>query len=505
MPNDPDTDLAHELSGESAGSLAAEEIGSIDILVVDDDASILESCESVLSAEGYGVEVERRGADAIRRLKSGKYQILLVDQRMPEVDGMKVLTEMRSVAPDTLAIMMTGYATTEASVQALQSGAWDYLPKPFTATQLLVMVGRAAVRVTRMRSVTERSGKDGLLWDGTVRILGRSRVMRDVVKRALKVAGTDASVFITGGSGTGKELIARFIHEESRRASKPFVAVNCAALPGELLESEMFGHRRGAFTGAVRDKPGLLEMADRGTFFLDELAEMPIELQPKLLRVLQDGVVRRVGSETKDAVVDIRFVSATNRDPADALERGLLRHDLYYRLRVVPIDLPPLRERTEDIPVLVRHFVDEFWRRHQLEGDAPPEVTEPAMEQLIAYAWPGNVRELQNVIEQLVVLAEPDAPIDVDDLTVLEGGAEISGTHHGSGDGENLLSGLDLAQPYHKVKDDLMGRFERQYLASVIRRANGNMSKAARQAGIDRSTLYRLLEKHDLNKEHLAS
>jgi transcriptional regulator with PAS, ATPase and Fis domain len=322
--------------------------------------------------------------------------------------------------------------------------------------------------------------------------------MREAVKKALKVAPTDASVFITGESGTGKELFAQYIHRESRRARKPFVAVNCAALPGGLLESEMFGHRKGSFTGAIRDKAGLLEMADQGSFFLDELAEMPPEIQAKLLRVVQDGVLRRVGSEKDDAVVDVRFISATNREPEEALKDGSLRHDLYYRLRVVPIHLPALRERPEDIPVLIRHFVDHFWRRHQLPGKEPPRLAAETQEALIHYPWPGNVRELQNVIENLVVLSDPEEEISVERLSILEQSPEMS---QGSGLGPTF----DLRMPFHDAKQMLVNRFEREYLAHLVARTGGNMSESARQAGIDRTTLYRLMDKHKLAREAFAS
>jgi len=475
---------------------------NVRVLVVDDDRSTIQNCTSILGDAGFDVEGQRKGAEAITRIKRGKADILLVDQRMPETDGFAVLRAAQEHSPETLSIVMTGYASAEASVEAQQAGAWDYLPKPFTATQLLVMVGRAAHRLSRLRQLSASNEEEGVLVDGEVQILGVSNVMKRVVKRALKVAPTDAAVFITGESGTGKELIAKFIHYESRRREKPFVPVNCAALPGELLESEMFGHRKGAFTGAVREKEGLLEVADKGTFFLDELCELPTNLQPKLLRVLQDGILRRVGSESRDAVVDTRFVSATNRDVEKALEEGNLRHDLYYRLKVVPIELPPLRERREDIPVLAKQFVRRYWEKHDLPGMQPPEITELAMDKLVSYRWPGNVRELENVIQQVVVLAEPDEALEPGDLDMIGGASPSVPRSNGSG---SLLTGFDLERPYHEAKDDLIGKFERRYLEYVLERAGGNMSEAARIADIDRTTLYRIMEKHDLSKGELVS
>jgi len=479
--------------------LGPEERASVRILVIDDEASIIESCESVLNAEGYTCEVDRRAEDALRRLKGQPYDIVLIDQNMPNVHGLDILAEVRQRSPSTLPIMMTGQATMEASIRAMQAGAFEYLPKPFTATQLLVVIGRAAYQLLRVRQLSGSSNQDGVLVDrGDLKILGVSKSMREAIRLAMKAARTDASVFITGESGTGKEIIAQLIHKESRRSRRAFVAVNCAALPAELLESEMFGHRRGAFTGAIRDKPGLLEVADQGTFFLDELGEMPIPLQAKLLRVLQDGVVRRVGSERDDAVVDVRFISATNRDPDKAIEEGVIRRDLFYRLRVVPIELPALRERPEDVPVLIRFFLEHFWRRHQLPGQTPPRLAPSTMETLIRYDWPGNVRELQNVLENLVVLSDPDELVEPDRLSILD----VSGQARDD-DGATVgafAGALNLRAPFHEAKDALIARFEREYLAQIVARTGGNMSEAARQAGIDRTTLYRLMEKHELSR-----
>ena len=478
--------------------LDAEARSAVRIYVVDDEPSILESCESVLLGEGYSCEVERRADEALRTVRSQAFDIVLIDQNMPNVHGLDLLAEVRRRSPDALAILMTGHATPESSVRAIQAGAWDYMAKPFTATQLLVLVGRAAHTLVRSRKLTRPTEKQGILVERGDPILGISKSMRDAVSKALKVAPTNASVFITGESGTGKELFAQYIHRESRRSRRNFVAVNCAALPGELLESEMFGHKRGAFTGAIRDKAGLLEVADQGTFFLDELAEMPMPLQAKLLRVLQDGVLRRVGSEKDDAVVDVRFISATNRDPEEALEEGLLRHDLYYRLRVVPIRLPSLRDRPEDIPVLLKHFVDHFWRRHQLPGAEPPRLARESLERLVTYEWPGNVRELQNVIENLVVLSDPEEEIQPDRLTILGGGSDLLRSVAGS-------PSIDGNMPFHDAKQEIVDRFEREYLSQLVARTEGNMSEAARQAGIDRTTLYRLMDKHNLAREAFAS
>ncbi len=267
--------------------------------------------------------------------------------------------------------------------------------------------------------------------------------------------------------------------------------INCAALPEPLLESEMFGHKKGSFTGADRDKPGLLETANGGTLFLDELTEMSLPLQAKLLRVVQDGVVRRVGAETAGDPVDVRFISATNRDPQEAVERGVLRGDLFYRLRVVPIVLPPLRQRVEDIPLLANHFLGMFWHRHRQMPDRAPRLTEESIEFLRTRPWRGNVRELQNVIEHVAVLAEPDQPIGPGDIPIYDD-AESS---------PERLPAAQLDGPFHDVKERVIAQFERDYLTRLVARASGNMSKAARQANIDRTTLYRLMEKHGLQRD----
>ncbi|HET8650433.1 MAG TPA: sigma-54 dependent transcriptional regulator, partial [Gemmatimonadales bacterium] len=374
-------------------------------------------------------------------------------------------------------------------------GAWDYLPKPFSATHLQVLIGRASHVVMvareaqdlRIQLLKQNGHSD------QIALIGISAPFRKAVELARKVAGTDASVFISGESGTGKEVIAQFIHQNSRRAHRTLMPINCAALPEGLLESELFGHRKGAFTGADRDKPGLLETANGGTLFLDELTEMTMPLQAKLLRVIQDGVVRRVGSESQDAVVDVRFISATNRDPQQAVEQGVLRSDLFYRLRVVPIQLPPLRKRPEDIPLLANHFLTHYWLRHRQMGDRVPRLSEASVAFLRSRPWRGNVRELQNVIEHVAVLAEPDQLIQPNDIPLYEDAAEWPS--------ETGVSAAVMDEAYHPAKERVIAQFEKEYLARLVTRAGGNMSKAARLASIDRTTLYRLMDKHEFQRD----
>jgi transcriptional regulator with PAS, ATPase and Fis domain len=317
------------------------------------------------------------------------------------------------------------------------------------------------------------------------------------VDLARRVATTDASVFITGESGVGKELIAQTIHQHSRRSARPMVTVNCAALPEGLLESEMFGHVKGAFTGAVKDKVGLIETANGGTFFLDELIDMPKSVQAKLLRVIQDGVLRRVGSSTTSAVANVRFISASNRNPDQALKDGSLREDLYYRLRVVPIYVPPLRERPADVKLLAEHFLKTYWQKHRDPDTPAPKLTDAALDTLGHRSWPGNVRELQNVIEHAVVMLEPGQRVEPQDLPH---GGEMS-LAAVPDDAGGLVTPELFSQSYHAAREQVVASFERRYLTALVNRAGGNMSKAARLAGVDRTTLYRLMERHGLQRE----
>jgi DNA-binding NtrC family response regulator len=484
--------------------LSPEAKRNLRILTIDDERTLRESCKMFLESEGYRVETASRGSEALDILRRRPFDIVLIDLNMSEVNGMQLLAACLERNPEAVAIIMTGNASVQSSIAALRAGAWDYLPKPFSATHLQILIGRAAhaVLVARESEELEALTDRGAGSAEKVAVLGQAASFRAALDLARKVARTDASVMITGESGTGKELFAQFIHEHSRRSSRQLVAINCAALPENLLESEMFGHRKGAFTGAVRDKPGLLEIANGGTMFLDELGEMPKSIQAKLLRVIQDGVVRRVGSETNDAVVNVRFIAATNRDPEEATNQGLLREDLYYRLRVVPIRIPALRERPDDVPLLANHFLEHYWSRHRDRSEERPKFLDSAIRAMRAYPWKGNVRELQNVIEHAVVLLEPGSAIKPDDLPFIDGettastGAPLPPAGGGAPGGE---FGPD--ETYHAARDRVLAEFELRYLTHLVQRAGGNMSRAARLAAVDRTTLYRIMEKHGLQRE----
>src|SRR5467141_2060453 len=481
--------------------LTPELKAGIRILIVDDERELRDSCASVLQYDGYQVTTCGRGQEARDLLKRREFDIVVLDLYLPELSGMRLLQTCLDTHPDTIVIMITGNPSVDSSLEALRAGAWDYLPKPFSGTHLQILIGRAshAVVVARESQVLQAAFASEHGNSDRVTVLGASPAFRQTMALARRVAATDASAFITGESGCGKELIAQFIHHHSRRSSRQLVAVNCAALPEPLLESEMFGHCKGSFTGAVRDKPGLLEAAHGGTMLLDELVEMSKPIQAKLLRVIQDGVVRRVGSESTDAVVNVRFVSCTNCNPEEAVAAGTLREDLYYRLRVVPIPVPPLRERPGDILLLAEHFLAYYWARHRGAGAAQPQFTEAAARSLRARAWKGNVRELENVVEHMVVLLEPGSQITPEDIPAM-------------GDaGEEVVAGgawqppeVSTEEPYYTARDRLVAEFELHYLTKLLAQAGGNMSRAARAAGVDRTTLYRLMERHGLDRKVLT-
>ena len=481
----------------SISQLTPDIKSSIRVLIVDDERTLRESCGSVLEYEGYQVTLCSRGEEAKELLRRTAFDIVLLDLYMSEVPGMKLLKTCLDAHPGTVAIMITGNPSVETSLEALRAGAWDYLPKPFSATHLQILIGRAAhvVMVARESDAMQAAFAREHGNSDLVKVLGTSPAFKRAMDLARRVAPTDASVFITGESGCGKELIAQFIHYHSRRRSRPLVAVNCAALPEPLLESEMFGHVKGAFAGAVRDKPGLLEAANGGTLLLDELIEMPKSIQAKLLRAIQDGVVRRVGSENTDAIVNVRFISCTNRDPEDAVEQQILRQDLYYRLRVVPIHVPPLRERPSDIPVLAEFFLSRYWSRHRGASTAMPKFSDAAIRALRSRPWKGNVRELQNVVEHMVVLLGPDAEIRPEDIPAMDDRIDDTA--------EWAPRMVTTDEPYYAARDRLVAEFELQYLRQLLQAARGNMSRAARAAGVDRTTLYRLLERHGLDRKVL--
>ena len=444
------------------------------ILVVDDDQSSRELLARILTAAGHHVTTLSDGREAVAALDAGDPPDLVVsDIRMAEMDGLQVIDAFRERAPDTPVILVTAFGNIDGAVEAIRRGAADYLSKPYDVDAIQIVVARALQhRDLAMENRALRRGlRDRYRLDNVV---GRSEAMLQVYKTAARVASTDATVLIQGESGTGKELVARAIHTASPRASGPFVAVDCGAIAEGVLESELFGHARGAFTGAQVARRGLFEEAHHGTLFLDEIGDIGPNLQARLLRALQEGTVRRVGTN-EPISVDVRIVAASNRDMEAAVKQGAFRADLYYRLHVVSIHIPPLRERREDIPLLAEHFAQKHGRA---EGSA---ISPEARELLLAHDWPGNVRELENVIARALAL-NPSGVVLPEDLP----------------DAIRSARPIPAPAPLPDVSDrPSLAELERRYATQVLRETNGNKTRAAEILGIDRKTLYRILGERD--------
>lgn len=447
---------------------------SVRVLVVDDDEVACQLLAEVLAEEGYQVETVQCGQEAVHRAETGSYELVITDLKMSDLDGLEVLKVYRRISPETLVIMITAFGSIESAIEAMKAGAFDYVSKPFKEDEIKIVVRRALLQKQLLKEnehyrqvLTRAYGLD--------QIIGSSRAMLEVYKTVAMVLGTKSTVLIQGESGTGKELIAKAIHYNGPRASRPFVVVNCATLPESLLESELFGHVKGAFTGASTANKGLFEEAEGGTIFLDEIGDMSLPLQAKLLRVIQEREIRRLGS-TEAIRVDVRILAATNRSLELQLKQGLFREDLYYRLRVVTINLPPLRERWEDIPLLA----DFFLRKYCAElGKTVRGFSPSAMDLLRRHNWPGNVRELQHVIEQAVVLTKNTVilPEDLAETVRCDSPSE------------------DELPPFKAIS---LYELERRYLIRILQETRSNKTQAARILGIDRRTLYRMAKRYGI-------
>jgi len=449
------------------------------VLVAEDDRVARDLLCEILRGEGYDVEAVDDGEQAIERAQAGdgRYDLVVSDVRMERSGGLDVLAAFTAKAPSTPVILITAFGDVTGAMEAIQRGAYDYVSKPFNIEELRLTVARA---LERRRLVVEQKTVPA---DGKTQlqdIVGKSPVMLEVYKLVARVAGSTATVLVEGESGTGKELVARSIHTHSPRAHAPFVPVNCTALTESLLESELFGHARGAFTGAVAAKRGLFETASGGTLFLDEIGDMGPKMQAQLLRTLQDGEVRPVGG-TESIRVDVRLVCATNKDLEAEVKASRFREDLYFRINVVTIRLPPLRERREDIPSLVAHFLSKTARRERREAAA---MSQEALRLLTGYGWPGNVRELENAIERAVAVAKGNVVLP-SDLPPEVGGSAALG----------VPGGVPVADGGIIADRPTLGELERRYIQLVLGECGGNKKKAAERLGIDRRTLYRALER----------
>jgi two-component system response regulator HydG len=453
------------------------------LLVVDDQRNMRTTLAMMLRGSGHDVDEAENGEAAVERLSSEVYDLVLTDLKMGSTDGLDVLRAAKEVSQLTEVIVMTAYGTIESAVEAMRFGAHDYLQKPFTEQELLLKVQKAVEqrRLAGEMSVMAAEFRERYKFDN---IIGRSAAVRDVLARIVRIAPTDATVLITGESGTGKELVARAVHANSRRADRPFVSVNCAAISETLLESELFGHVRGAFTGAVSARKGLFEEANGGTFFFDEIAETPPSFQAKLLRAIQEGEIRRLG-DNKPVHVDVRIVAATNQDLKVSIEEKRFRQDLYYRLNVARFILPPLRDRREDIPQLVEHFLDKFSKkmgRHVVAGEG-------VMDYLVRYDFPGNIRELENMVEQGVALAI-NGVVQRDDVIPPE--VQLARQRAGSG-----RSGVDgeAETSAGRALQDVVDEAERKAIEAMLREVEGNKERAAELLGLSSTTLWRKMKR----------
>ncbi|MEW6332653.1 MAG: sigma-54 dependent transcriptional regulator [Thermodesulfobacteriota bacterium] len=456
------------------------------ILVIDDEPLICKGCHLVLSDGDHWVDTCPTGREGRAAIDAGTYDLVLLDMKLPDTDGMEILKAYSRAKPDLYFIVMTGYSTVQNATEAMKAGAFDYLTKPFTDDELLFTVTKALEkkRLTAENLSLRRELLDRFSFDN---IVGEDPNFVTLFEQIEKVAPTDSTVLLYGESGTGKELFAGAVHAHSRRAGRQFIAVDCSTLSQSLLESELFGHVRGAFTGAVRDKAGIFEVANEGSLFMDDVTNLDLEIQGKLLRVIETGQYKPVGANHFKSA-DVRIIAATNRDLRTMVEEGTFREDLFYRLNVFPLYIPPLRERKGDIPKLAYHFLRRFCRKtgKRIEG-----FSDDALETLMHYEWPGNVRQLKNVIERLVIMADEPTL----DMHVLSD--QLHARTYGKGDRIPETLGELQARKRHLV-DEIFGRLQKAFLIKALRASEGNVAHAARRVGMQRPNFYALMKKHGI-------
>jgi two-component system nitrogen regulation response regulator NtrX len=449
------------------------------LLVVDDEKGIRDALVQLFEYEGHQVSAAEDGITAIDLAAKTHPDVIFLDVKMPGLDGLDALARIKEADPAALVVMISGHGTIDTAVEATRKGAYDFLEKPLDSDRLMVTLRRALELKGLTRSMEDLRSQI----ESRYEIVGNSYSIRQVLERVERVAPTEARVLITGENGTGKELVARAIHRLSARAERPFVEVNCAAIPSELIESALFGHIKGSFTGAVADRAGKFEQADGGTLFLDEVGDMSLDAQAKALRALEEGVITRVGG-SKAITVDVRVIAATNKDLARAIEAGQFREDLFYRLNVVPIHVPPLRERREDVPMLVQHFADIMAKR---EGGPHRTFDAVAVQRLVDLPWPGNVRELRNTVERLTILASGER-VRAEDVDLLAAGRTQA---------QGVTSEILTAETFADFKD----RAERAYIAQRLRENDWNVAETARRIDMPRSNLYKKIEKYGLTRD----
>src|SRR5712691_5544782 len=453
------------------------------ILVVDDEPMMSDSLRQHLIDEGYTVDTAASGAEAIDLFDGGAHHLVICDVQLPDMDGLTLLRHMKDAKPNAEVIVVTGYGSVQTAVEAIKAGAFYFVEKPFDFEELLPLAEKALER-RQLMAETENMRRQLSTRAEYFNIIGSSKQMQTIYETIESVAKSDANVLIVGESGTGKELIANAIHYNSLRAKKPFIKVNCAALPKELIESELFGHTKGAFTGAHAEKEGLVQHAAGGSLLLDEIAEMPVELQPKLLRVLQERSYRKIGSE-RISPVDFRLITSTNRLPADAIRDGVLRDDLFYRISTITLHVPPLRERNEDVQLLAEHFLALYAKKYERQITG---FSAAAYQCLFGHTWPGNVRELQNMMERAVLLAK-GSQIEPDDLSI----------HNGGPVAEGVSANGSWSMPPHMTLEEM----EKILIESTLKRTGGNKQAAANLLGIYRPRLYSKIRRYNIDASAL--
>lgn len=463
------------------------------ILIVEDNEYVLESIKLLLSKEGYDVATASDGLAAIELFKNGQYDLVIADIKMPQMDGMELLQRLKSESPDISVIIMTAFGSIKNAVEAMKMGASDYITKPISSEEIKLVIQKVFEKqdlVTEVKTLREElEGRYKL-----DNIIGKNQKMQEIYDLILNVSLTDATVLIMGETGTGKELVAKSMHFNSGRKNKPFVPINCSALPETLLESELFGHEQGAFTGAVKQRLGKFELANGGTIFFDEIGDLPPSIQTKLLRVLQEKEFERVGGN-QTIKVDVRILAATNKDLSIAIKQGTFREDLYYRINVIPIILPPLRERREDIPLLAAHFLEKCCATLKKDITA---ISQETMNAMISYSWPGNVRELENCIERAVIMTKDNIITDVN-LSKEETSLPVQTGTIAPSDGSTVY--FDDNRITTLLYEDFISYCEKQYITKTLEKHKGRVGLSAKNAMMDTKTFYRKMKKHAINKK----